>query len=408
MTDRLPPLVEPAPELTREELRRYGRHLSLPQIGSEGQRRLKAARVLVVGAGGLGSPALQCLAGAGVGTLGVVDDDEVSLSNLQRQTVHGTEDVGRLKTASARDAVHRINPLVRVAEHPVRLEADNAAEILAGYDLVLDGADNFAARYLVSDAAERAGIPVVWGSILRFEAQASVFWVGRGPVYRDLYPEPPAPGEVPSCAEGGVLGTLPAVIGSVMAAEAIKLITGTGRPLLGRLLVHDSLEQTWREVAVLSDPDRVPPASLGEVPGEDEAAVCGAGGSEEVSAAELRRMLQRREAGGAEFAVVDVREEWERELSAIPGSVRVPLAELLERGRGALPPEARGVGLVLHCATGQRSARALAALRPEFAGREEPLRHLAGGIEAWERDGRPAEDRTSPAASPGRTSKERA
>lgn len=382
-----PPLVEPGPGLSREEIERYTRHLTLPQVGTEGQRRLKHARVLVIGAGGLGSPALQYLAAAGVGTIGVVDDDVVDVSNIQRQVVHGTEDVGRPKVDSAAAAVARTNPFVTVRTHRVRLGADNAVDLVSGYDLVLDGADNFASRYVASDACVLAGVPCVWGSILRFDGMVSVFWAGHGPTYRDLHPEPPAPGEVPSCAEGGVLGVLPGLIGSVMATEAIKLITGVGEPLIGRVLVHDALAMTWRELGLVADAAR-PPVREVAVPTETAcAADAGApAGHEIVTAGELAELLERRERGTASFCLVDVREDWERELAMIPGAVPAALDDLLARGAEALPDEARGRDVVVHCASGGRSARVLAALRPHFAGREERVRHLEGGVTAWDRD----------------------
>ncbi|TGJ95013.1 hypothetical protein DLJ96_15350, partial [Actinotalea fermentans ATCC 43279 = JCM 9966 = DSM 3133] len=263
----LPPLVAPSPEpLSPEELARYSRHLALPGIGIEGQQRLRAARVLVVGAGGLGSPALLYLAAAGVGTIGIVDDDRVEVSNLQRQVIHGGSDVGRPKVASARDAIAEVNPHVSVRLHEQRLDAGNVLAVLDGYDVVLDGTDNFATRYLVGDAAEIAGVPCVWGSIFRFQGQVSVFWAtppgGEGVVYRDVFPEPPPPGTVPDCATGGVLGAMCGTVGSVMATEAIKLITGAGRTLLGRLAVYDSLELTWRHLTVRADPARVPVTGL--------------------------------------------------------------------------------------------------------------------------------------------------
>lgn len=385
MSTPLPPLVAPASELSREELERYSRHLTLPQLGEEGQRRLKNARVLVIGAGGLGAPALQYLAAAGVGTIGVVDDDVVSVSNLQRQVVHGMADIGRPKVDSAADAVSRLNPLVTVHRHPERLSTDNALEIFSGYDLIMDGADNFGTRFLVSDAAELTGIPVVWGSILRFDGQVSVFWSGHGPVYRDLFPEAPAPGQVPSCAEGGVLGMLPATIGSVMVTEALKLITGIGRPLLGRVLIHDALAQTWRELTVLPDPHRPPVTDLSRValacglPSDDDAAPAP---HETVTAAELAELLTARSLGETSFTLVDVREDWERKLVAIPGSVHVPLQDVLDRGVTALPDEAEGT-VILHCKAGARSAQALAALRRDYALREDTVKHLDGGVLAW-------------------------
>ena len=378
MSPSLRPLVEPAAGLTGPERRRYARHLTLPGIGEEGQRRLKAARVLVVGAGGLGSPALQYLAASGVGTIGIVDDDVVDETNLQRQVVHGSADVGRPKVESAADAVARLAPFVTVRTHPVRLDATTAPAILADYDLVLDGADNFATRYVVSDACALAGLPCVWGSILRFEGRVSVFWAGHGPTYRDLHPDPPAPGEVPSCADGGVLGMLPATIGAVMVTEAVKLITGTGDPLLGRVLLHDALAMTWREIGLAVDPD-APPVTAIETP--ETACAIEPEAHEVVTAAELADRLTRGE--GSTPHLIDVREAWEREEVAIPGSVHVPLAELLDRGADALPREVRGAEVVLYCRSGGRSAQALAALRSHYAGREEALRHLDGGIEGW-------------------------
>ena len=381
----IPPLVEPGSDLTVEEIERYSRHLTLAQVGEIGQRRLTNARVLVIGAGGLGAPVLHYLAAAGVGTIGIVDDDRVSVSNLQRQVLHGVEDVGDLKTESAARALARLNPLVTVQQHPVRLNAQNARDIVAGYDLVLDGADNFGTRYLVSDACALAGIPCVWGSILRFEGRVSVFWSGRGPTYRDLHPEPPPAGEVPSCAEGGVLGMLPGTIGSIMAAEAVKLLTGIGEPLLGRLLLHDALAMTWRELRVVADP-AAPPVTQMSDGTPDAAPAVTAAESETVAAGELAAMLERRATGRAEFVLIDVRDDWERRLVSIPGAVPVALDALLDQGIEALPAEARGVPVILHCKSGGRSARALARLQPDFANREETVRHLDGGVLAWVRE----------------------
>ncbi len=251
----LPPLVEPAAELTVDEVRRYSRHLIIPDVGMTGQKRLKNAKVLVVGAGGLGSPALLYLAAAGVGTLGIVDFDVVDESNLQRQIIHGQSDIGRPKAESARDSIREINPYVTVVVHEERLDSDNALEVFADYDLIVDGTDNFATRYLVNDACVLLGKPYVWGSIYRFDGQASVFWAEYGPCYRCLYPEPPPPGMVPSCAEGGVLGVLCASIGSIQVNEAIKVITGIGEPLVGRLMIYDALEMTYRSVKVRKDPE---------------------------------------------------------------------------------------------------------------------------------------------------------
>src|ERR1700753_1357186 len=251
----LPPLVEPAAELTKEEIRRYSRHLIIPDVGVAGQKRLKNAKVVVVGAGGLGSPALMYLAAAGVGTLGIVEFDTVDESNLQRQIIHGQSDIGRSKAEAARDSVREINPLVQVNVHEVHLDSSNVMELFAQYDLIVDGTDNFATRYLVNDAAVLLGKPYVWGSIYRFDGQASVFWAEYGPCYRCLYPEPPPPGMVPSCAEGGVLGVLCASIGSIQVNEAIKLITGIGEPLVGSLMVYDALEMEYRKIKVRKDPN---------------------------------------------------------------------------------------------------------------------------------------------------------
>ncbi len=371
MTAGLPPVVEPGTDLTPDEVSRYSRHLLLPQIGREGQRRLKNARVLVVGAGGLGSPVLLYLAAAGVGTIGVVDDDVVEASNLQRQVVHGTDDVGRPKVDSAADAVARVNPLVRVVPHRERLTRDNALEVVGGYDLVLDGTDNFPTRYLVSDACVLAGVPLVWGSILRFDGQVSVFWAAHGPTYRDLFPAPPPAGSVPSCGEAGVLGAVCAMVGSVMAAEAIKLVTGAGDPLVGRLMVLDSLAMTWRTLTVQRDPSAEPVTALAQAPA--------AGPADDVptvSAAELATLL-----ADDEVLLVDVREADEREIVAIPGALHVPLGGFRSgRAQAELPTDRP---IVLHCKAGGRSAEALTLLRA--AGRED-VRHLGGGVLAWVRD----------------------
>src|SRR6185369_7319028 len=251
----LPPLVEPAAELTVDEIRRYSRHLIIPDVAVSGQKRLKNAKVLVVGAGGLGSPALLYLAAAGVGTLGIVDFDTVDESNLQRQIIHGASDVGKSKAESAKESIEEVNPYVKVILHKERLDSSNVMEIFEPYDLIIDGTDNFATRYLVTDACVLLHKPYVWGSIYRFDGQASVFWADHGPCYRCLYPEPPPPGMVPSCAEGGVLGVLCASIGSIQVNEAIKLITGIGEPLVGSLMVYDALEMEYRKITVRKDPN---------------------------------------------------------------------------------------------------------------------------------------------------------
>jgi molybdopterin/thiamine biosynthesis adenylyltransferase/rhodanese-related sulfurtransferase len=374
----LPPLVEPADELTVDEVRRYSRHLIIPDVGMDGQKRLKNAKVLVVGAGGLGSPALLYLAAAGVGTLGIIDFDVVDESNLQRQVIHGQSDVGRPKAESARDSVKEINPGVRVVLHQERLDSDNALEIFADYDLVLDGTDNFATRYLVNDACVILDKPYVWGSIYRFDGQVSVFWNEYGPQYRDLYPEPPPPGMVPSCAEGGVLGVLCASIGSVMVNEAIKLITGIGEPLVGRLLIFDALEMTWREVKVRKDPDTEPVTEL-----IDYEAFCGAVSEEATEAAagstitagELKDLLDNKP---EEIFLVDVREKNEYEIVSIPGATLIPKGEFLNgKALERLPQDRR---IVLHCKSGVRSAEALAAVHA--AGFSDAV-HVGGGVLAW-------------------------
>jgi adenylyltransferase/sulfurtransferase len=398
----LPPLVEPAERLTVAEMQRYSRHLILPDVGVLGQRRLKNARVLVVGAGGLGSPALLYLAAAGVGTIGVVDADVVDTSNLQRQVVHGEADVGRRKVDSAADRVAQVNPHVEVVRYPVRLDSGSATEILRGYDLVLDGTDNFPTRYLVNDACAILGIPEVWGSIFRFDGQVSVFWAGRGPTYRDLFPQPPPPGAVPSCAEGGVLGVLCAAIGSVMATEAVKLVCGIGDSLLGRLLVFDALAMTWRTVCVRPNPAVPPVTELvdydafcgpGPVPdggsGADGDADRGTTADRVATATidvhRLRDLLAAREAGEDDFVLVDVREPYEREIVTIPGAVCVPRADVVAAAHsGRWPADlADGRRLVLHCKSGVRSAEALAAVLA--AGRPDAV-HVAGGVLAWARE----------------------
>ncbi len=377
----LPPLVEPAGELSLEEVRRYSRHLIIPDVAMAGQRRLKNSRVLVVGAGGLGSPVLMYLAAAGVGTLGIVDFDVVDESNLQRQVIHGTSDVGRPKAESARDAVREINPLVRVVLHQERLDSDNALEIFAGYDLIVDGTDNFATRYLVNDACVLLGKPYVWGSIYRFDGQAAVFWAEHGPCYRCLYPEPPPPGMVPSCAEGGVLGVLCGSIGSIQVTEAVKLLTGIGDPLVGRLMVYDALEMSYRTVSVRRDPECAlcgkNPTVTGlvdydEFCGTVSAEAAEAASDSTITAAELKAMFDRDE----DFLLVDVREPAEYEIVRIPGSVLIPKGELA--GRLAELPQDKPI--VLHCKTGGRSAEALAVLKGAgFASAS----HVQGGVSAW-------------------------
>ncbi len=377
----LPPLVEPAESLSVDEVRRYSRHIIIPEVGMDGQKRMKNARVLVVGAGGLGSPALLYLAAAGIGTLGIIEFDEVDESNLQRQVIHGQSDIGRPKGESARDSVREINPYVNVVLHPDRLDEENAFEIFGQYDLIVDGTDNFATRYLVNDAAVILGKPYVWGSIYRFEGQASVFWAEHGPNYRDLYPEPPPPGMVPSCAEGGVLGVLCASIGAIMGTEAIKLITGIGEPLIGRLMVYDALEMSYRTLKIRKDP-------AGELPTEliDYEAFCGAISDDAADAAkgstisvrDLEKMLDERESGDANFVLVDVREPNEWDISRIPGAELIPKGEFLMGDALSKLPQDKQT--VIYCKSGVRSAEVLALVKS--AGFSDAV-HVGGGVAAW-------------------------
>jgi adenylyltransferase/sulfurtransferase len=373
----LPPLVEPAESLTVDEVRRYSRHLIIPDVAMMGQKRLKNAKVLCVGAGGLGSPALMYLAAAGVGTLGIIDFDVVDESNLQRQIIHGQSDIGRPKAESARDSVREINPLVNVVLHDTRLSNDNVLEIFAQYDLIVDGTDNFATRYLVNDAAVLLDKPYVWGSIYRFDGQASVFWNKYGPNYRDLYPDPPPPGMVPSCAEGGVLGVLCASIGSIMATEAIKLITGVGEPLVGRLMIYDALEMTYHQVKIRKDPNTKPITELidyeafcGVVSEEAQQAAVGS----TITAAELKELLE----SGKPVELIDVREPAEWEIVSIPGAKLIPKDQILRGDALASLPQDRQI--VMYCKTGVRSAETLAAVKN--AGFSDAV-HVQGGVTAW-------------------------
>jgi molybdopterin/thiamine biosynthesis adenylyltransferase/rhodanese-related sulfurtransferase len=379
----LPPLVEPAADLTVDEVRRYSRHLIIPEVGMTGQKRLKNARVLCVGAGGLGSPALLYLAAAGVGTLGVIDFDVVDESNLQRQIIHGQSDIGKLKAESARESINEVNPYVNVQVHTEALTNDNVMEIFSGYDLIVDGTDNFATRYMVNDACVLLGKPYVWGSIFRFDGQASVFWAEYGPCYRCLYPDPPPPGMVPSCAEGGVLGVLCASIGSIQVTEAIKLITGIGDSLAGRLMIYDALEMSYRSVRVRKDPEC---AICGKNPTItsliDYDAFCGtvsadaaeAASGSTITATDLKNMLDR----GENIFLVDVREPNEYEIVSIPGATLIPKDQFLTGAAlEKLPQDKR---IVLHCKSGVRSAEALAVVKN--AGFADAV-HVGGGVLAW-------------------------
>jgi sulfur-carrier protein adenylyltransferase/sulfurtransferase len=379
----LPPLVEPAAELTVDEVRRYSRHLIIPDVGMTGQKRLKNAKVLCVGAGGLGSPALLYLAAAGVGTLGIIDFDVVDESNLQRQIIHGQSDVGRSKAESARESIREINPYVNVIVHQERLDSDNAMQIFEPYDLIVDGTDNFATRYLVNDACVLLGKPYVWGSIYRFDGQASVFWAEHGPCYRCLYPEPPPPGMVPSCAEGGVLGVLCASIGSIQVNEAIKLITGIGEPLVGRLMIYDALEMTYRSVKVRKDPE-CPVCGKNPTVTEliDYEEFCGAVSEEAQEAATgstiTARQLKDMQDAGENIFLVDVREPNEYEIVSIPGATLIPKGEFLSGAAlERLPQDKR---IVLHCKSGARSAECLAIVKN--AGFSDAV-HVGGGVLSW-------------------------
>jgi adenylyltransferase/sulfurtransferase len=385
-----PALVEPADELTVDEVRRYSRHLIIPDVGMTGQKRLKNAKVLVIGAGGLGSPALLYLAAAGVGTLGIAEFDEVDESNLQRQVIHGQSDVGKSKAQSAKESIAETNPYVDVVVHEERLDNDNVFRVFEGYDLIVDGTDNFATRYMVNDAAYFLGIPYVWGSIYRFDGQASVFaptLAEEAPCYRCLYPEPPPPGMVPSCAEGGVLGVLCASVGSIQVNEAIKLLTGIGEPLVGKLMIYDALEMEYRKLRVRKDPDC---ALCGENPTvtglidydtfcgavSEEAADAAAGST--ISVTQLEHMLKEREEGARDFVLVDVREPNEFEINRIPGSVLIPKGDFLNGSALEQLPSDKQV--VMHCKTGVRSAETLAIVKG--AGYADAV-HVGGGVVAW-------------------------
>jgi sulfur-carrier protein adenylyltransferase/sulfurtransferase len=365
---------------SRDETTRYARHFSLPEVGADGQGRLKAARVLCIGAGGLGSPVLMYLAAAGIGEIGLIDPDTVDLSNLQRQILHDTSDVGRLKVESARDRLTAINPEIRLTTFPHHFTSENAATIAAPYDVLIDGTDNFATRYLSNDLAVLTGKPNVYGSIYRFEGQVSVFAPHLGgPCYRCLFPKPPAPDAVPSCAEGGVLGVLPGIVGCLQANEAIKLILGIGEPLVGRLVHFDALAFRFREIRLRRDTDC---ALCGESPSITRLAdidfTCAMPLSPALPEIDVHE-LQRRMASNKPFVLLDVREISEYEVARLPGSLLIPLGELPER-LGELDPEAP---TIVHCKAGGRSAKALALLKE--AGFTDAC-HVKGGINAWSQE----------------------
>ncbi len=380
--------AEPPPALSHDEIKRYSRHLIMPEVGVEGQQRLKAARVLCIGAGGLGSPASLYLAAAGVGTLGLVDFDIVDFSNLQRQILYSSADVGRRKLEAAADRLTSLNPGVRVVEHEARLSSANALEIISQYDVVVDGADNFPTRYLVNDACVLLGKPNAYGSIFRFDGQASVFATNGGPCYRCLYPEPPPPGLVPSCAEGGVLGVLPGIVGTIQATEAIKIITGAGQTLAGRLLLFDALSMEFRTVKLRRDPacpicgDHPTITALidyeqfcGISPVTQTAASAGLPADFETTVEDLKTRLDR----GDEVWILDVREPREFDICRIPNSTLIPLGDLPKR-LAEIPSGPDAPDIVVHCKMGGRSAKAVALLREQGFTR---VQNLTGGILAW-------------------------
>jgi sulfur-carrier protein adenylyltransferase/sulfurtransferase len=384
----VPTAVETTPELTNEEVQRYSRHLILPEVGPDGQRRLKAGRVLCVGAGGLGSPAALYLAAAGVGTIGVIDFDAVDLSNLQRQILHGTPDIGRSKLQSARERLTALNPNVRVQTFETALTSKNALEIFRDYHIILDGTDNFATRYLVNDACVLLNKPNAYGSIFRFEGQASVFATKGGPCYRCLYPEPPPPGLVPSCAEGGVLGVLPGIIGTIQATESIKLLLGAENTLIGRLLLYDAWGMRFRELKLRRDPecpvcgDNPTVRELidyeqfcGVAPVHAAAPAAPVPPDFETTVLDLKRAI---DSGKAPF-ILDVREPQEFQINRIPGSVLIPLGQVGQRVQ-EIADAAEGRPIVVHCKMGGRSAKAVQLLRQKGI---ERAQNLKGGILAW-------------------------
>ncbi|MDX2230713.1 MAG: molybdopterin-synthase adenylyltransferase MoeB [Leptolyngbyaceae cyanobacterium bins.349] len=373
-------------QLEKEEYERYSRHLILPEVGLEGQKRLKAASVLCIGTGGLGSPLLLYLAAAGIGRIGIVDFDVVDRSNLQRQVIHGTSWVGKPKIESAKDRIHEINPYCQVDLYPTRLSAENALQIAAPYDIVVDGTDNFPTRYLVNDTCVLLGKPNVYGSIYRFEGQATVFNYEDGPNYRDLYPEPPPPGLVPSCAEGGVLGILPGIIGVIQATETIKIILGKGTTLNGRLLLFNALEMKFRELKLRPNPQRPVIEKLIDYEmfcGIPQAKAAEAQQQSDLPEMTVRELKQLLDSGANDFVLLDVRNPNEYEIARIPGSVLIPLPEI-ENGNGVQQVKEllNGHKLIAHCKMGGRSAKALGILKQ--AGIDGI--NVKGGITAWSQE----------------------
>ena len=381
---KTPPLVTPGPALTVAEVRRYSRHLIIPDVAMAGQQRMMNAKVLCVGAGGLGSPALMYLAAAGIGTLGIVEYDTVDESNLQRQIIHGQSDIGKSKAQSAKEKIAEINPNVNVITHETRLDNSNVMEIFSQYDIIVDGTDNFATRYLVNDACVILRKPYVWGSIYRFDGQASVFWAEYGPCYRCLYPEPPPPGMVPSCAEGGVLGVLCATIGSIQTTEAIKVLTGVGEPLIGSLMVYDALDMTFRKIKVRKDPNcplcSQNPTQTALLP--DYEAFCGvlSDAAQEASAGSTITVqdLKSKIDAQANYYLIDVREPSEYEIVKIPTAHLIPKQGFIDGSVLATLPQDRPI--ILHCKSGVRSAECLAILKD--AGFSDAS-HVFGGVVAW-------------------------
>ena len=381
---KTPPLVTPGPALSVAEVRRYSRHLIIPDVAMAGQQRMMNAKVLCVGAGGLGSPALMYLAAAGIGTLGIVEYDTVDESNLQRQIIHGQSDIGKSKAQSAKEKIAEINPYVNVITHETRLDTSNVMEIFSQYDIIVDGTDNFATRYLVNDACVLLKKPYVWGSIYRFDGQASVFWAEYGPCYRCLYPEPPPPGMVPSCAEGGVLGVLCATIGSIQTTEAIKVLTGVGEPLIGSLMVYDALDMSFRKIKVRKDPNcplcSDNPTQTALLP--DYEAFCGvlsdaaqeASAGSTITVQELKSKIDAQE----NYYLIDVREPSEYEIVKIPTAHLIPKQGFIDGSVLATLPQDRPI--ILHCKSGVRSAECLAILKD--AGFSDAS-HVFGGVVAW-------------------------